>query len=136
MIEQAEREVVELHQFFEDWFRGFIADSPENFARVASVLADQFCIIPPNGVPVLREELVERLQHAYGTSMMDDEPFEIWIENFHAKIVDGVYCLATYEEYQKENGQTNGRISTVLFRVRENVPNSLEWVHLHETLLQ
>ena len=62
-------------------------------------------------------------------------PFRIWIEGFQLRLVSGNLALATYEEWQEVEGQVTARLSSALFQRKENTPNGLVWLHVHETRL-
>lgn len=125
----AEKEVVELHQFFEDWFVGVLADDEQSFGRVADVLAEGFVIVNPAGAVAERTLLLEGLRQAHGRQA----DFRIWIENFRWLGQVGEMGWGMYEEWQEKAGVVSGRVSTVLFRQKPDTPNDLQWQHVHET---
>lgn len=132
MENRCQKEIVELHQFFQDWFNGHRQPTEENFARVADVLNDEFIYIDPGGRLTEYAALMGRLRRAANTR----RNFKIWIENFRFHRQEGDLALATYEEWQEDAGATSVRLSTVLFREKANTPNRLEWLHVHETWLE
>jgi len=129
----AEKEVVELHQFFQDWFNGTLPNADEQFARFADVMAESFGMVPPNGRFISRAPLLDGLRCSYGRSRQS--PGRIWIENFVTRQTGSDWLLATYEEWQSFDDQTSSRLSTVLFQENDTVPNGLIWLHVHETWL-
>ena len=129
----AEKEVVELHQFFQDWFNGVIPNGDEQFDRFADVMADSFGMVPPNGRFVSRAPLLEGLRGSYGRSQQS--PGRIWIENFVTRQTEHGWLLATYEEWQSFDDKTTSRLSTVLLQENESAPNGFIWLHVHETWL-
>lgn len=136
MRERCDKEVVELHQFFQDWFNGVLKNDDDAFHRFDGVMADDFQIIPPDAATTQREVLVERLRGAHGAwADRGDEPGRIWIENLSVRRSFGDWAIVTYEEWQTVNGDTRGRLSTVIFGRREDTPNGLEWLHVHEVWL-
>jgi len=136
MRDRCEREVIELHKFFQDWFNGVLEQNESVFARFKHVIHSDFEIIPPDAEPVKRSELIERLYNAYGSSADSEKPMQIWVENFDVRYLDDYLVLATYEEWQELNENVNARISTVLFKVKPEAPNGVEWLHVHETRIQ
>lgn len=130
----AEKEVVDLHQFFQDWFNGTIPNTDEQFARFADVMAESFGMVPPNGRFVTCAPLLEGLRGSYGRSQQ--APGRIWIENFVTRQTGPDWLFATYEEWQTFNGKTTSRLSSVLFEENEAAPNGLIWLHVHETWLE
>jgi hypothetical protein len=135
MEQRLSDEVVELHQFFQDWFNATLAPSEEEFRRFSSVMGEDFVIISPNGELAEREELVERLRAAHGIWSEMTLPGRIWIENLQVRHQVGDQILVLYEEWQEIEGEARGRLSTALFRRSENTPNGVEWVHVHEVWL-
>jgi RimJ/RimL family protein N-acetyltransferase len=133
MRKNGEKEVVELHQFFQDWFNGSISNTDEQFARFADVMADSFGMVPPNGRFVTRTPLLAGLRGSYGRSQQS--PGRIWIENFVTRQTGPDWLLATYEEWQTFDNNTTSRLSTVLLQEHETAPNGFIWLHVHETWL-
>lgn len=130
---QCRTEVIELHQFFEDWFTAKLDATDESFRRFDGVLADGFEIISPEGRKLGRDEILTALRGAHG--MHPAGEFRIWIENVATRELGGGLHLTTYEEWQSVGRQTRGRLSTVVFRAQEGAPNGLEWIHVHEVWL-
>jgi hypothetical protein len=124
-----ENEIVQLHQFFQDWFNGDIEPSEGQFARLDDVLAENFSMIAPNGNIIEREPLLERLRLAHNSR----QGMRIWIENVRILRWFDTMALATYEEWQEIQGQVTSRLSSVLFQEVEHTPNGWQWLHVHET---
>ncbi|MFT7485940.1 MAG: hypothetical protein ACI9F9_001792 [Candidatus Paceibacteria bacterium] len=131
MTHQCETEVRELHQFFQEWFRGDLPNTSESFARFADVLEEGFQMIVPGGVPCGRAALLERLQAAYGLDLQS----KIWVEKIDARALGPDLFLVTYEEWQTRASGDKGRLSSALFRGQPSAPNGVVWLHLHETWL-
>lgn len=127
----AEREVIELHQFFEDWFTGKLEPTDANFARFADVMGSDFVIVTPAGRTIPRSTLLQGLKNAHNSQ----PNIRIWIENFVWQGQAGEFGWATYEEWQEKDGDVTGRVSTVLFQQNSQTPNQLMWQHVHETWL-
>lgn len=129
---RCENEVIELHQFFQDWFNGELQPTAENYARFADVLSADFIIVGPDGNITEREPLIAGLRSAHNSQ----SDFKIWIENFQFRHQEGNVAVATYEEWQTAaEGETNARLSTVVFREEAGMPNGVVWLHVHETWL-
>ncbi len=136
MQARCEKEVLELHRFFQDWFNGVLEPTDEDFARFRDVMAEGFVIVTPGGSLREREALVSRLRSAHGSWRRDGQPAgRLWIENVRFHRREGALALVTYEEWQETGDGTRGRLSTALFRPREDAPNGVEWLHVHETWL-
>ncbi|WP_420644153.1 hypothetical protein [Candidatus Leptofilum sp.] len=128
-----EKEIIELHQFFQDWFNGEIPEEDDIFARFSAVMADGFYIVSPNGRLTLRTPLVENLRQLHANS--HSNPGKIWIQDVQIRHQSEDLILATYEEWQEFNGETTSRLSSVLFQVDDSAPNGLAWLYVHEIWL-
>ncbi|WP_420631245.1 hypothetical protein [Candidatus Leptofilum sp.] len=126
-----EKEIVELHQFFQDWFNGEISEEDNVFARFSKVMADGFYIVPPSGRLSLRTPLVTNLRQLYGNSQAN--PGKIWIQDVQIRHQSADLILATYEEWQTFNDKTTSRLSSALFQADANAPNGVVWLCVHET---
>jgi hypothetical protein len=135
MEARCEKEVVELHQFFEEWFNGVLPPTDEAFRRFEVVMAERFMIISPEGVTTERQELAERLRQAHGIWRRTGRPGRIWIENLRVRHRVGQQAMVLYEEWQEIDGETRGRLSTAVLQQRTATPNGVEWLHLHEVWL-
>lgn len=130
MVSRAEREVVALHRFFEAWLSGRMAQSADEFARFAEVVNEGFAIISPHGRVTQQDELMQLVYNGHGSR----PNLRIWVEDFQLRRQDGRIALATYEEWQQLGDDApTARISTVLFLINHDMPNDLEWLHVHET---
>jgi hypothetical protein len=130
MITSIETEIMELHQFFTDWFTGHIENSDTAFNRCVEVLAPGFSIISPHtGAITERENLLVGLRESYNAR----PGIQIWIENVKIHHQKGGVILATYEEWQKYQQETTARISSAWFETASSTPNGLRWLHVHET---
>ena len=131
--EHVETEIIELHQFFQEWLNGNLPNTPATFSRFTSVMNDGFGIVAPTGQLTDLDKLTQQLQEAYGRS----NQLRIWIDNYKLRRIDGYTALATYEEWQQLADEAPyGRLSTVVFLENRTLPNRLEWFHVHETWIQ
>ena len=137
--ERCQKEIVELHGFFQDWFNATIEPTDESFARFADVMAPGFSIIGPNGRTRELATLVEGLRGAHGSwrEPGSDAPGSgsIRIENIRLQLIISSAALVTYEEWHDVRGEVRGRASTVLFELQHGLPNGVAWHHVHETWL-
>lgn len=133
------REVVELHQFFEDWFLAKLDDTDAAFDRFSSAMADSFQIVPPSGFMSDIDRLNVRLRSAHGawTGPDGNGTGWIWVSAVNTRPVAGHddLCLVTYEEWQEREGVARGRQSTALMQRDESAPGGVLWLHVHETWL-
>ena len=131
MSNQYEVEIIRLHQFFVDWFKGALPNTAEAFTPFSDAMDDRFLIISPTGQAKTCEQIVDSLKAAYGA--MPD--IEIWIENVAVRRQFVDMAVVTYEEWQKRGNKTTCRLSTVLFKQTPHTIYRLRWLHLHETWL-
>lgn len=128
-----DREVHELHIFFETWFNGELPDEDEVFARLEHVLAPEFELVSPDGRRMDRTSLCRVLREAHGR--VQGDPKRIWIEDVRVRDAGAQRWLVTYEEWQEGEGASRGRLSTALLGAAPETPNGVLWHHLHETWL-
>ena len=130
------QEIIELHQFFQDWFNGDLPPTEDNFARLTKVLHKNFVLIGPDGIAIHQKSLLNTLRRAHNTR----RNYNIWIENYHVLHDLDSLLIATYQERQTNLDDrmpvTTTRISTVVFGEKPDTPNGVEWLHLHETWLE
>ncbi|MFU8831062.1 MAG: DUF3179 domain-containing (seleno)protein [Wenzhouxiangella sp.] len=127
LAERGEREIVELHQFFQDWYRG----EPEaDFNRLDLALSDGFIIIMPDA-RILGRDIIMGAVRGQRDS---DAQAELEIRDVRLHEVHENTAIFTYEEWQGRGGEPmRGRLSTVVFATDRQAPNDLVWLHVHET---
>ena len=131
------KEIIDLHAFFEDWFRGNCNNTDRVFKnRLLSRMDIDFHIVLPSGVAFYGEQFWPEMKKAHGSN----PKFEISLRNFSRKLRIGRKTfVANYEEWQKnsktETPANNGRLSTAVLINDDSAPNGLKWVHVHETWL-
>lgn len=134
-----EREIVELHQFFEDWFCARLGDDDRAFARFEAVMAADFEIVNPEGRTTPRDVLVPGLRAGHGRWRDADGALtgRVRVANVRVRAVGAGLFVAAYEEWQQEGAEAErGRRSTaVLRRTERPTPLGLEWLVVHETWL-
>ena len=135
MIENCKKEIIELHQFFEDWFNARIPDNDESFSRLKDSLSKEFTMITPSGTKIDRSSLLSNLKSMNGYYLKEHRPVSLWIEHISHVWVNDRFCLSNYEEWQgnKDRTEAKGRISSALFKKQEDAHNKVRWVYLHET---
>lgn len=127
-----QQEIIDLHQFFQDWFQGTLPKIQSAFSRFEDVLHPQFHLISPQGKSLSKRYLTKQLFSAFGTS----PTVKIWIENPQLHIQTEQFAIATYHELQStDTTPPTTRISTVTFAPNSFAPNQLHWLHVHETWL-
>ncbi|MFT4649188.1 MAG: hypothetical protein ACI9X4_002426 [Glaciecola sp.] len=126
----AVHEVLDLHEFFEDWLSGRGPNSAEYFARLSRSLEHEFQIITPAGILISRASLIEGLAGGFASCGAE---FKLCVRNTQARMVGEGLCLVTYEEWQSKDGIEKGRLSSAFLRCTSQGPCT--WVHVHETAL-
>lgn len=125
-----EKEIVELHEFFEGWFSGRLTGN--EISVLDDVIHDEFVLITPHADQIDKSSLKEIISSNYG-KIIDQK---IWVENIRIRsIFDGV-ILATYNECQKKNNVETCRLSSALFKKDPSTRNQIKWFHLHETFIE
>lgn len=132
-MDNIEREIIELHQFFEDWMTGKLEQNQTNFTRVLDTMGENFYLVSPEGAIIDRATILDSVYNGY----LSRPNFRMWIENTQIKHVLGDVVIATYEEWQewKETGKVTSRVSTVIFTVDNTRSNGVVWQAVHETWL-
>ncbi len=130
LLDDIRREIVDLHDFFTDWFNGSAAKDRLD-AQVLPRLHPDFTFVPPEGVLMTRDHLAAGLRQAHGSN----SGFRIQIRDVVVRHEIGNRVLATYTEWQTGARQSakadNARFSTVLMELGDTVT----WLHLQETWL-
>jgi hypothetical protein len=126
----SEKEIVDLHKFFVEWFTGQLENTDQAFSRVANALANEFHLISPRGVIDSQQEILDAIRGAHGAR----SKMEITIRNPELRWQSETHCLMTYEEWQQTEQGNNARLSSVLFE-HASSHNALRWIHVHETWL-
>jgi len=130
-LSSCKKEIIELHQFFEDWAKGDIQQN--ELDRLHSVLAPEFTIVTPEAKMIRKNQLLEMIESGYSKFDTQANQYSIWIEEVSSRKVTSNTFLSTYKEWQIIDGTEQARLSTVLFQKKDNLPNGLLWQHVHET---
>jgi hypothetical protein len=132
MKTQCEKEVIELHKFFEKWFKAEIENKDEIFTQLEDALSEEFMLISPTGQVSSREQVLTQIKNGYGSRKIDEIPYRLWVQNIECRLQEGNLCLVIYEEWGEVAGKINARLSSALFRKKDKTANEVEWVHVHE----
>ena len=125
-------EVIQLHQFFEEWLGGTLVKTQTNYERLTAVINPEFQIISPDGEMTATAPLLAGLWQAH-----DSRPgFRLWVKEVAVRLLSPQLALTTYEEWQEIEGKVTARVSTAVFKQKANTPNGVEWLHVHETWLE
>ncbi|MHA1557968.1 MAG: hypothetical protein ACTSPM_13675 [Candidatus Heimdallarchaeota archaeon] len=135
MEKKCEKEVIDLHTFFAQWFSSEVENNDEVFSRVENALDKQFVLIVPTGELQPREKILQQIKAGYGSRKDDEKEYRLWVQNIQCRLTEGNLCLVTYEEWAEVEGKTTARLSSALFRKNEKAVNGVEWVHVHEVYI-
>jgi hypothetical protein len=135
MFDECKNEVIDLHNFFEQWFKAEIENTNKIYSRLENVLNEKFMLIMPTGEYIFRDKLLEQLLAGYGSRSGSNDSYRLWIENTTCRYIFDDLCLVTYEEWAEVNGKLNARLSSALFKKKEGTKYGVEWLHVHETLI-
>lgn len=126
------KEIIGLHQFFENWYSAKVDNTSAIFDRFNSVLHENFMLISPSGDRLTKPKLLELIQIEYG-KFQTFKNFSISIEDIDYRFIGNDMSLVTYKEIgNSENGPTQS-IITAVFRRNPELINNVEWLHIHET---
>ena len=126
------REVEELHDFFEAWFRGTHSKSEAHYARVRSALAPTFHLISPDARVLTRAEVLDWIWEMHGTRRED----RLWVDELQLRALHGDVAVVTYREWQETPAGRTLRLSTALLARAAGTPNGLSWLHVHESWIE
>ena len=129
MAPNYEQEVIDLHDFFQGWLDGTAPNTPDYYARVNTVLADDFTLINPDGTRTTGKQLLDNVRDAHGARV----GWRMWTENTQLRLQSGELFVVTYEEWHERDGETTARICTAVLRADANAPNGVVWLHVQET---
>lgn len=128
-----QREIENLHVFFEDWLGGNLPCAKMSFERLERALAPSFVIITPEGTVCARAPLIDSLYKGHGSR----RGLRIRIKHPTLRFEKSDLTVATYEEWQEHAETTTARLSTVVFQKNTGgaYSDALRWLHVHETWL-
>jgi len=128
---RAETEIRELHEFFQQWYRGALG--AEAFRRFEDVVGPAFEIVLPDAEVLDREEILDAVRSRRG----QEPDASLWIREVHVVEANDQFIIARYQEWQRrDDADPQGRLSTAVFSIDETAPNGLIWRHVHETWLE
>ena len=124
-------EVTRLHEFFVDWFTGKLERSDEMLQSACiSYFHEDLHFIPPAGIVLSREQLLERLKKSHRTR---DKDFEINIHNVQVlqELSSETTFLISYQEWQRHQQMLTARLTTAILEITAS--KKVLWRHVHET---
>jgi hypothetical protein len=126
-----EQEVIELHQYFEDWLAGEAPIDAGTFNRLARAIAPDCVIINPDGTSTSGEALLAQMHTASGSR----PNWRMWVQDIRLQFQVGDLYIVTYEEWHQRGDETTGRLCTAILQTNSDAPLGLVWRHVHETWL-
>ena len=122
-------EIVEMHQFFVDWFSGKAEQSV--FDEFTSRFDNKVKYIGTGGALLDRTALLDYLGGARGIG----SDFRIAIRDVQIQHLSDSHIIATYTEWQRQatfsDRPENGRRTTLVL----SKSKPFRWIHIHETWL-
>lgn len=128
-MENWHSEIVELHDFFEDYLKGTIPAS--EIGRIDSVFAESFAMVAPDGSVSDTKGVKAAISGSHGAL----GSMKMRISNAELVADSADLIAARYIEHQDYDGGSNSRRATVVFQVDPSAPNGLKWLTVHETWL-
>lgn len=120
-------EIQQLHRFFQDYFGGTLAQSA--VTRFDQLIAPAFMLIDSQGRITDAAAIKEIIRGLHGQR----RAIRIWTDNILLRHESHDLLLATYEEWQEQDGRTTQRFTTVVFQKAADAPGGLLWLHVHES---
>jgi len=135
LADDAIREVVNLHAFFESWFGGTCPATDEAFATVEASLGPSFTMVGPDGTRVSRSKVIAAIRGSHGRKARQGR-FAITIAETEILHLFAPLVLVGYVEEQRLGEEVTRRKSTALFMRSPLGPPGVQWIALHETWVQ
>ena len=125
------KEIVDLHDFFTEWFNGTV-ERDQLEPRFLSRLDENVVFIPPEGHIMTGDMLKGGFDRGYGAN----KGFRTQIRDVTIRNEFGDLVMATYTEWQtgaaNSAEKNNARLSSVLMKITDPVT----WLHIQETWLR
>jgi hypothetical protein len=129
-LEIVTKEVVDLHNFFTEWFNGTV-ERGQLDPQFLSRLDTNIIFIPPEGHIMTGDMLRGGFDRGYGAN----KDFRTKIRDVMIRHEIGDLVMATYTEWQMGAAlsaeKNNARVTSVVVKMT----NPVTWLHIHETWL-
>jgi hypothetical protein len=124
-------EIVAMHAFFEQWFRGVVDDDDDVFSQGFARRFDPgFVRLGPVGDILPLAQVIKSIRPRYGSN----PDFRLQIrEVLLRRELDNLFVV-TFEEWQRNAMHAqpnNGRLATVMLQTDRVAPGGLAWLHMH-----
>ncbi|MEE9393038.1 MAG: hypothetical protein V3W41_11085 [Planctomycetota bacterium] len=133
LSERCRAEVVDLHRFFDRWFRAELENSPEELARFSKAMGPDFEMVHGDGRTTARDKIIEVISGMHGSRR--DPRGTIEIRKVRVRILEPQLRLVTYEEWVRRGEEWKGISASAVMRADPRAPGGVHWVHLHESFL-
>lgn len=120
-----EREIVELHDFFEGYFLG----TRDDLERCDAALDQDFTMAGPDGTVAGKVATMAAIEAGY----QHTDLLRILVTQTRLIAESPELVVAEYVESHELASRRNHRRSSVTFRRDPQGPNGLRWVHVQET---
>lgn len=123
-----EKEIYDLHQLFQAWYRGEMNREDLN-TLIGIHLGDSFYIVFPNAEKQSKEELLTMMKGDYG----NESSFRIEIRDVISQEIAPNVFLSQYEEWQFWREDKEPQLKLKTSSVLKRNENIFEWLVMHET---
>jgi hypothetical protein len=96
--ERCRKEVVDMHDFFTEWYTGLLTEDNETFRRFSDGMHHAVTFVGTDGDVVSKNGLIDWIKAAYRSH--EPNCFSIEIKNFNYIAGSGGLHILTYEEWQ------------------------------------
>ena len=129
--------VLDLHQFFEDWFNARLPNTTESLVSFRDVLSEDFQYVGPAGFLIDKSIIFENgTWPGHGWWIKDGaKGGKTRVENFAFRRLSESTALVTFEYWQDKGESKRGRQNTAIFRLDPSMPHGVVWLHVQETWL-
>lgn len=126
-----QREIETIHEFFVDWYDGAVPESA--FQRMELAMAPDLEMVSPDAGRLDRQAVLAAVRNGYDRD--EPEDFEIDIRDVSLLEAAEDHVLVQYEEWQRIDGDWEGRVSVAVLRDDAEAPEGIVWSYVQSTML-
>ena len=126
--EELKHEILEMHELFQEWYRGSLSDSDLD-SKIGTRLAEDFQITFPDGTAHLKHALLKMMRSDRG----NDPQYQIVISDIQVKNSSVDMYRIAYIESQYWYGAEKPNLIIETSSLLRDSPNGLLWTTIHET---
>lgn len=128
LTDRVRQQVEARHRFFAEWFGGSLPARDETFRQqFLDHFHPGFTFVSSAGTVLDLDGLAAEIRAAHGAS----PGLAIAVHDIRIRHVTGETILATYQEWQRHDGDVVGVVASVWLEQADR----LRWLHVHETAL-